>query len=57
MRHVGGVIHIGFGVMLLFAVIVLLVIGIVNPDLFKQIVELLRELSRAIFPGIVQSLV
>lgn len=33
------------------------VIGIVAPDLFHVIVQRLRELSEAIFPSLVQSLV
>jgi len=49
----GGVIHIGFGVMLLLTVIVIVIIGLVNPPLFEEIIRLLREIARAIFPSAV----
>ncbi|MEM2112037.1 MAG: hypothetical protein QXX08_09210 [Candidatus Bathyarchaeia archaeon] len=57
MNEIGGVIHIGFGVMLLMCIILLVIIGIVAPDLFRTILERLKEISDAIFPSIVQNLV
>lgn len=49
-------IHIGFGVLLLVTVLVLIMIGIVNSDLFNQIIQRLKDIGDAIFPSLMQSL-
>jgi hypothetical protein len=53
----GHVIFIGFGTMCLVTVIGLVVIGIVAPDLFRTIIQRLKEISDAIFPSIAHILV
>jgi|GEM_PF-5994540 len=39
--------------MLLFTVIALIIIGLVNPALFEEIIRLLREIANAVFPSAV----
>jgi len=50
-------IHIGSGVLLLLTVLGLIAIGILNPDLFDQIVQRLKDIGDALFPRLIQSLV
>jgi len=51
------VVHIGFGVILLFCVIGLIVIGFVAPDVFHEIImQKLEEIIEAITPSILNSL-
>ncbi len=56
-RKTGHVIFVGFGTLCLMTVIGLVVIGIAAPDLFHVIVQRLKELSDAVLPSIVRSLV
>ena len=49
-------VHIGFGVILLFCVIGLIVIGFVAPDVFHEIMQKLEEIIEAITPSILNSL-
>ena len=53
----GSVFHIGFGVLLLLSVVVLLAIGVAEPDLFDMIIEKLQRIAEAIYPSIVYSFV
>jgi hypothetical protein len=43
--------------MCLITVIGLVVIGIVAPDLFKTILERLKDIANAIFPNVVQTFI
>lgn len=46
-------VYVGFGVLLLFTVLGLLSISLIAPDLFKQLVNNLEELRKAVFPGFI----
>lgn len=48
--------YVGFGVLLLLTVLGLLAISLAAPDLFKQLVNNLEQLRKAVFPGIVLKL-
>jgi hypothetical protein len=49
-------IFIGFGVLLLCTVVGLLLISLVAPGLFRQLVKSLEELRKAVFPSFVLAL-
>lgn len=53
----GSVFHVGFGVLLLLSVVVLIAIGIAQPDLFDMIIEKLQRIAEAIYPSIIDSFV